>query len=147
MDIYSLEDSAFKLKGKNATTVVGVGKVMVESGEAKIEFTEPGEYESKGVTITGVLSKDGVIFIINQDHLNLVYLGLQGESLSEEQMQYITDPDILFVSSKSVPAVSQLEPKVIVVMDGQEKIEPMAKLSITTEKLPEEPMVVVLKHG
>lgn len=147
MDIYSLEGSAFKLKGKNVTTVVDVDKVVVEAGEDLREFSGPGEYESKGVAITGVSTKNGIVFVINQDYLNLVYVGLQGETLSEEQMQYITDPDILFVSSKSAPVVSQLEPKIIITMDEKETVEPVAKLSVTQEKLPEEPMVVVLKHG
>lgn len=143
MEISSLGDLTFQLKGKAVTTVVYTDKVVIENRE----FSGPGEYESKGVTITGISSKNGVIFVINQDYLNLVYVGLQGELLSEEQMQYMTDTDILFVSSKSAPIVSQLEPKIIITMDEKETVEPVAKLSVTQEKLPEEPMVVVLKHG
>ncbi len=147
MDIYFLGGSAFKIKGKNATTIMDAGKVAVESAEQIREFTGPGEYETKGVVITGLSAKSGVIFSVNQDRLNLVYLGLQGESLSEEQMQHIVETDILFISSKSGPAISQLEPKIIITMDEKETVEPVGKLSITKEKLPEEPVVVVLKHG
>ncbi len=143
MDIFFLGGSTFKLKGKNVSTTVDEDKVMVEDRE----FSGPGEYEAKRVAVTGVPSKNGSIFVIRQDNLNLVYLGLNRELLNEEQMEFIVDTDILFVSGKSAPAVSQLEPKVIVLIGGEEKLEPLGKLSITKEKMPEEPMVVVLKHG
>lgn len=143
MEISSLGDLTFQLKGKAVVTVVYPDKVVIENRE----FSGPGEYEAKRVAVTGVASKTGVIFIINQDNLHLVFPCTQTESLTEEQMQAIIETDILFVAEKSAPVVSQLEPKIIVVTNGSTLVEPVAKLSITKEKLPEEPMVVVLKHG
>lgn len=158
MDIYSLGDTTFKLKGKAVTTLVSADKVSVESGDRTRDFAGPGEYETNGVAVTGVLSKFGVIFVINQDNLNLVHLGSQVGSLTEEQTQAVEEADILFVSPKAASTVSQLEPKVIVPIDGEEKekllkelgaegTEATFKLTITKDKLPEEPMVVVLQHG
>lgn len=143
MEISSLGDLTFQLKGKAVITIVYPDKVVIENRE----FSGPGEYEAKRVAVTGVASKTGVIFIINQDNLHLVFPCTQTENLTEEQMQAIIETDILFVSEKSAPVVSQLEPKIIVVTNDSTLVEPVAKLSITKEKLPEEPMVVVLKHG
>lgn len=143
MEISSPGNLTFRLKGKSATTLVYPDRVVV--GER--EFSGPGEYETQKVTVTGVASKSGVIFIISQDNLHLVFPGTQTENLIEEQMQVVTETDILFVAEKSAPLVSQLEPKIIVAMNGSSRVEPVGKLSITKEKLPEEPQVVVLKHG
>lgn len=143
MEISSLGDLTFQLKGKAVTTVVYQDKVVIENRE----FSGPGEYEAKRVAVTGIASKPGMVFIINQDNLNLIFLGSQKESLGEVELQSIVETDILFVSEKSAPVVSQLEPKIIVVTNGSTVIEPVGKLSITKEKLPEEPQVVVLKHG
>lgn len=158
MDIYSLGNTTFKFKGKAATTLVSADKVSVESGDKIRDFAGPGEYETNGVAVTGVSAKTGVIFVINQDNLNLVHVGSQVGSLTEEQSQAIGEADILFVSPKATSTVSQLEPKVIVPIPGEEMekllkelgaegTEAASKLTITKDKLPEEPMVVVLKHG
>ncbi len=114
------------------------------------------------------------IFHIMQDGLNIVHLGDLGQStLSEEQLNQIGDTDILLIPVGSVYTidgkaasgiVSQLEPKIIIPMHfkteglkfelegvegflkemGAESVTAVPKLSITKEKLPEEPTVVVL---
>lgn len=156
MDIYYLGSSKFKIKGKGATTIVGEGKVAVEDGDKMREFSGPGEYEVSGVSLYGVPGKVGVIFVINQDNLNLVHVGSEAGALTGEESEKIEATDILFVSPQASPLIAQLEPKVIIPMGGEiekfqkelgaEGVEPMSKLSITKEKLPEEPTVVILKH-
>ena len=120
---------------------------------------------------------NNTIYHILMDGLSVVHLGDLGqESLSEEQVQAIDLTDILLIPVGSVYTiaakeaagiVSQLEPKIIIPMHykipglkfdlepvdqflkemGSEGIEPQPKLSISKEKLPEEPMVVVLKQS
>ena len=118
-----------------------------------------------------------LIFHIMLDGLNVVHLGDLGQSkLTEEQITQIGEVDILLIPVGSVftidgkeaaAIVSQLEPKIIIPMHykieglkfelegvenflkemGAESVVPVPKLSITKEKLPEEPQVVVLSKG
>lgn len=108
------------------------------------------------------------------DNLDIVHLGDLGQSkLTEEQISEIGQTDILLVPVGSVytidskaasEIISQLEPKIIIPMHfkieglkfelekvdgflkemGAENAASQPKLSITKEKLPEEPQVVVL---
>lgn len=114
------------------------------------------------------------IFHLLFDNLNIVHLGDLGQyKLSEDQIAQIGETDILLIPVGSVYTingkvaagiVAQLEPKIIIPMHyfweglkfqlekvdnflkemGVEGVIPQPKLSITKEKLPEEPMVVVL---
>lgn len=117
------------------------------------------------------------IFNIMIDGLNILHLGDLGQSkLTEEQLTQIGDVDILLVPVGSIftidgkaaaGIVSQLEPKIIIPIHyktpglkfelegvegflkemGAENIVSQPKLSISKEKLPEEPMVVLLSYG
>lgn len=114
------------------------------------------------------------IFNIMIDRLNIIHLGDLGQSkLTEEQLTQIGEVDILLVPVGSVYTidgkiaagiVSQLEPKMIIPMHykieglkfelegvegflkemGAENVASVPKLSITKEKLPEEPQVILL---
>lgn len=114
------------------------------------------------------------IFHLLFDNLNIVHLGDLGQyKLSEDQTAQIGETDILLIPVGSVYTingkvaagiVAQLEPKIIIPMHyfweglkfqlepvdnflkemGVEGVIPQPKLFITKEKLPEEPMVVVL---
>lgn len=115
-----------------------------------------------------------IIFHLSIDNLDIVHLGDLGQSkLTEEQVAQIGQTDILLVPVGGVytidaklasDIVSQLEPKIIIPMHykieglkfdlesvdhflkemGAEGVTAAPKLSITKEKLPDEPMVVVL---
>ncbi len=114
------------------------------------------------------------IFHLLFDNLDIVHLGDLGQvKLTEEQVSQIGETDILLTPVGSVytinakaasDIVSQLEPKIIIPMHyqieglkfelesvdnflkemGAEGVVPQPKLLISKEKLPEEPMVVVL---
>ncbi len=117
------------------------------------------------------------IFHLLFDNLDIVHLGDLGQTkLTEEQVAQIGQTDILLVPVGSVytidakaasEIVSQLEPKIIIPMHyhiegsksglegvegflkemGAENVVSQPKLSITKEKLPEEPQVVVLSKS
>lgn len=215
MDIYWYGQSCFKLKGKSATVVIdpfdpeftglkaskdleadfvlkshdhkdhSAIETVKKLGQELVVFSGPGEYEVKGVVVTGIASfHDDVegkerglntIFHLNIDGLNIVHLGDLGQNkLTEEQVQIIDQTDILLTPVGSVYTIdakdaseiaAQLEPKIIIPMHykieklkfeleevdkflkemGAETVEPQNKLSITKDKLPEEPEVVVLR--
>lgn len=117
------------------------------------------------------------IFQLMFDRLNLVHLGDLGQhELTEAQIAQIGEVDILFVpvggkytidGKEAATIVSQLEPKIIIPihykieglkfeLDGVENFlkemgvegaVPQQKLSISKDKLPEEPLVVVLSKS
>ncbi len=113
------------------------------------------------------------VFNIELDNMHIVHLGDLGHALNDQQIESIGDVDILLVPVGSVftidakvaaQVVSSLEPRIIIPMHfflpglkfhlegveaflkemGVENIEPLSKFSITKDKLPEEPQVVVL---
>lgn len=117
------------------------------------------------------------IFHLLLDNLDIVHLGDLGQNkLTEEQVAEIGQTDILLIPVGSIytidakaasDIVSQLEPKIVIPMHyridglkfelegvegflkemGAEGVVPQPKLSITKEKLPEEPQVVVLSKS
>lgn len=162
MDVYWYGQACFKLKGKQASVVIdpfdpqfiGLKLPSLEadlvlithqhqdhnssqavSGDP-ISFTEPGEYEIKGVIVTGISSfhdnqegqKSGknTIYHILMDELNIVHLGDLGQnSLTEAQIAQINTTDILLLpvggiftisAKEAANIVSQLEPKIIIPM-------------------------------
>lgn len=212
MDIIWYGQACFKLKGKEASVIIDpfdpdfTGLKLPKDLEADIVlkthdhkdhsntgavggspiiFEGPGEYESKGVVITGVASYHdnsggserglNTIFNVIVDGLRVAHLGDLGQNaLTEQQVQEIDTTDILLIPVGSIYTidakmaaniVSQLEPKIIIPMHyggvpglkfpldpvdkflkemGAENTTPIAKLSISKDKLPEEPTVVVL---
>lgn len=162
MDIYWYGQAAFRLKGKNATVIVDpyspeigfklpkdatAGDIVLKTHDhpdhnnvaavtSQMTFDKPGEYEIKGVVMTGVSSfHDGVqggergknvIFHILMDGLNIVHLGDLGQNeLTEDQIAQISQTDILLVpvggvytidAKNAANIVSQLEPKIIIPM-------------------------------
>lgn len=113
------------------------------------------------------------IYNVNIDGLNIVHVGDLGHLLSEAEIQDLGTTDILLVPVGSVftidakeasELVAQLEPRIIIPMHynlpglkvdldpvdkflkemGIENVVPVPKLTITKDKLPEEPQVVVL---
>ena len=163
MDIYWYRQSFFKLKGKNATVIIDpfdpdfTGLKFPKDAEANIVlkthdhqdhnnikaiigdpkvFNGPGEYESKGVVITGVNSFHdnsggterglNIMFNVIIDGVRVVHLGDLGQTeLTEAQIQEIDNVDILLVPVGSVYTIdakgatgiiSQLEPKIVIPM-------------------------------
>lgn len=213
MDIYWYGQACFKLKGKEGSVVIDpfdpeIGlklpkdlegnMVLVTHGHKDhnnsnvvagnpMVFSGPGEYEVKGIVVTGIQSFHdnskgserglNTIFHVLLDGLNIVHLGDLGQvELTEEQVQLISQTDILLIpvggvytitSKEAAQIVSQLEPKIIIPMHykleglnvdlegvdgflkemGAENVEKVSKLTITKDKLPDEPTVVALNKA
>ncbi len=213
MDIVWYGQACFKLKGKFAAVVIDPFSpdftglkaskniegdlVAITHSHQDHNFSElvegepvvingPGEYEVKGVSITGISTfHDSVkgeergkntVYNINMDGMNIVHLGDLGQSLSDEDVADIGTTDILLIPVGGVytidakmasEVVSSLEPRIIIPMHykieglkfnldplenflkemGVEGVTPVPKLTITKDKLPEEPQVVVLSKS
>lgn len=116
------------------------------------------------------------IYHVLVDGINIVHLGDLGHVLTEEQSSQIDEADILLVPAGGVytlnieeaaKVVAQFEPKIVIPMHysipglkielsgvesflkemGAESVEPVSKLSITKDKLPEETTVIVLSKS
>lgn len=162
MDIYFYGQACFKLKGKSAAVFIDPYKseftglklprdlsadVALSTHDhddhnnlevitdSVLKITGPGEYEVKGVSVTGVSTfhdKEGgaqrgrnTVYNVSIDGLNIVHLGDLGHTLSEEQIDEIGVCDILLVPVGSVytidaklasDIVSSLEPKMVIPM-------------------------------
>lgn len=147
-----------EVKGPGAYEVNGVNIIGINTYHDKEEGAQRGK---------------NTIYNINIDGLNIVHLGDLGHILSEEAVDELGQTDILLVPVGGVytidakiasDVVSQLEPKIVIPMHyglpglkfelepvenflkemGFESVEPIPKLTITKDKLPEELQVVVL---
>ena len=96
----------------------------------------PGEYELKGVAISGISSfhdnKEGqergknTIFIIEAEEMRICHLGDLGEKkLTDNQLEEIGDIDILMIpvggvytidSEEAAGIISQIEPRIVIPM-------------------------------
>jgi len=103
------------------------------TGDPKI-IRGPGEYEIRGVLITGVatfhdsvsgkLKGRNTVYVLQMDDLRLCHLGDLGHVLSTEQVDEIGTVDVLFVPghspmldvAKTAEVISQIEPTLVVPM-------------------------------
>lgn len=163
MDINWYGQSCFRMKGKSVTVVVDpfdletTGLKFPKDLEASIVLVThqhadhsnaamvkgeplvvsgPGEYEIKGVSVTGVATfhdnalgaerGKNTIYLFRVDGINLLHLGDLGHLLIEEQISELTDDvDILLVpvggnytidGETAAKVVAQLEPKIVIPM-------------------------------
>lgn len=181
MDISPLGHAAFKLKGKHTVIVtdpydsemVGLNfpkhtaadiilvshahpdhnfiSIVEGVNGMPLIFSGPGEYEAKGVDITGIPtfhdSNNGsergtnTVYKIVVDGITLVHCGDLGHKLTDEQTDLIDEVDVLFVPVGGVytidakiaaEVVTQLEAKIVVPMHylrPQMKVEAFITLS------------------
>ena len=159
-EIIWLGHASFRLKSKDATIItdpydksLGLGSpgqradivtvshnhphhnaVAAVKGDPMV-IAGPGEYEVRGVFITGVWSfaddeggkKLGRnnIFLFHLDDLVVCHLGALGHTLSSQQLEAIGDVDVLLVpvggnaslsAGKASEVISQIEPRVVIPM-------------------------------
>lgn len=151
--------------------------VFKDPGEYEVAGVVVSAFSSFHDGSNGSERGNNMILHLMFDGLNIVHLGDLGQSeLTEQQVTDIGAVDILLIpvggtftiDAKRAPSIiSQLEPKITIPMHykieglkfeldgvegflkemGAEGVVPVPKLSITKEKLPEEPTVVVLSKS
>jgi L-ascorbate metabolism protein UlaG (beta-lactamase superfamily) len=169
-DITWLGHACFRLKSKDATVItdpydksLGLGTLNQRADIVTISndnphhsalggikgepfiVREPGEYETRGVFVTGVWSyadaaggKErgrNTIFLFQLDDILVCHLGSLGHSLKANQIEALGDVDILLVpvgghgsldATKAAEVISQVEPRIVVPMQystGRENLE------------------------
>lgn len=161
----------------NLNGVSGAGFVANGPGEYEIKgvaFTGVRSWhDDKG----GAERGPNTIFTFYIDGVRIAHLGDLGQSqLTDAQLEEIGDTDVVLVpvggtftidAPRAAKVVAQLEPRIVVPMHyalpglkvelepvdhflkemGQEGVAPVAKLSVSADKLPEETQVVVLEKN
>ncbi|QQG43222.1 MAG: MBL fold metallo-hydrolase [Candidatus Daviesbacteria bacterium] len=161
----------------NSAAVLGNPLVFDGPGEYEVKGAIITGISSFHDNENGAQRGLNTIYQLIIDDVNIVHLGDLGQSiLSEAQVAQIETADILLIPVGGVYTisgkiasniVSQLEPKIIIPMHykveglkfelegvenflkemGAENVIPQPKLTITKDKLPDEPQVVVLSKS
>ncbi|MBI4993255.1 MAG: MBL fold metallo-hydrolase [Candidatus Magasanikbacteria bacterium] len=102
----------------------------------------PGECETKAVLITAVQGhEDGqIMFRLDAEHLSLAHLGLIDKPLTDQQLETLSDVDILLVpvggkncydAEAAAKAVNAIEPRIVIPIayksDNNPDFEPVEK--------------------
>ena len=113
MDITKISDSTFKIKGKTGIATVNEDGPTLESltGESSKTFKGAGEYEVAGISVIGIKTEEGTVFVYEVDGLRICYLGKLTKKLSDTKVSQVGDIDVLLVpvASESVEMVQQIE--------------------------------------
>lgn len=160
MDIYWLGHGCFRLRGREATvlsdpcppsTGYRIGRVAADvvtissaspesnyrqavTGEAKF-ITGPGEYEIRGVPITGIRTRPAaprgaapernVAYVIEVDEVRVCHLGNLSHVPSADDVEVLATADVLIIpvgggrvldAGRAAETVSLLEPKIVIPM-------------------------------
>jgi L-ascorbate metabolism protein UlaG (beta-lactamase superfamily) len=175
MEIVWYGHSCFRLKDKNITVITdpyekslgltlpkmradvvtvshdepGHNCVQNVKGEPVV-LTGPGEYEIKGVFITGIsggilrkeAGQENTIFVFEMEDLNICHLGDIDHIPGQEQIESLGDVHVLLIpvggansltASQAAEVISLLEPRIVVPMhygipELQIKLDPVSKL-------------------
>lgn len=139
------------------------------------EITGPGEYEVKGIEISGLmLAPDKTVYIVSAEDMRLGFLGhIADETPSADLMEKLNGVDLLFIPAagkpfidreKAAKLIRQISPKMVVasffktpglkrkaddvkefLKELDKKTEPQEKLTIKKKDLTEKMEVAVLK--
>ena len=160
----------------NAAAVAGNPLVIEGPGEYEISGVSVTGVPTAHDAVEGTERGKNTLYHISLDGINIVHVGDLGHLLTEEQVSLIDNVDILMIpvggvytinAEVAAKVVVQLEPKIIIPMHfkipgltveiegvddflkemGAERVEPIAKLSVTKDKLPEEPAVILLSKS
>jgi len=171
MEITFSSPAAIKIKGKQATCIVNpseskaklaadivLGFTLHEMPKMSFEqeplfVSGPGEYESKGMKITGVFFENVVSYQITVDGITLIVTkGCVVEKIKDK----FEDAEILVILADEIvqqAAISALDPYVVVIYGEKaeesikglgKEVTPVSKYSVTKDKLPSEMEVVLL---
>lgn len=159
------------------TGAVGGGPLLITGpGEYEVKGVTINGIQTYHDNASGSEKGRNTVYHILIDGVNIVHVGDLGHILTEEQSSEIDQTDILMIpvggvytidSEVAAKVVAQLEPRIIIPMHydipgsksglegvehflkemAKENVEPVQKLTITKDKLPDEPTVVLLNKS
>ena len=112
MDIIKLGKDSFKIKSKTGSVEIDPKGFTIESltGYSK-SFQGAGEYEVAGISVLGISTEEGIVFIYEADNLRICHLGNLKKKLPESKVSLLGDIDILLVpvGQESIEMIQQVE--------------------------------------
>lgn len=170
MEISYLGANSVRIAGRAVTFVsdpqAGAGKKSVadvslitagsNDAAAGLVIDCPGEYEVKGIMITGISVGEGTAYVIQGESIKIGLLTNVTDALSPEALEQLSELDALAISAEGYELIGKLEPKYVVPLGSGEVLkkfleelgatsnEPQAKIKITGRDVPDETTVVVL---
>lgn len=143
MEITFIKDSTFKLKGKTGFALTDPTGLTLESldGSSSKVFKTPGEYEVAGISVLGIKTDEGTVFVYEIDGLRICHLGNITKKLTDSKVSAIGDIDILLVpvTTESIEMIQQIEGYYIIPFGAksEEDLEKFLKESgLVVERLP-----------
>ncbi|MEK7472998.1 MAG: MBL fold metallo-hydrolase [Patescibacteria group bacterium] len=149
------KDNQFKIKGKTGILYSKANGVLIESldGNTSKELKGAGEYEVSEISVVGVKTEEGTVFVYEIDGFRVCNLDGLTKKLTDSKLSQIGDVDILLVpvTDESIEMTQQLESYYIIPFgykteEELEKflkesglvVEKMNKFSIKKEELVED---------
>lgn len=172
MEIAYLNGNGLRIKGKQATLVVDPhdtkGKVSADAmlllgdrqtttlfqDDLGVTLQGPGEYEVKGVKITGFRAEGETMYTLTMDGMS-IFIGKVTTSIKAKDKLHEHDMAVL-LADEVLPQATMglLNPQVVVFYGekaadntksfGKEAIESTNKYTTTKDKLPQETELVIL---
>ena len=144
--------------------------VKIPAKSSSFIINTPGEYDTKGFFVMGIGEiVDAVIYIVESEGIRVCHLPGIKKELTDEQMEMISDVDVLLADignsddSNEIAAkvINQIEPRIIVPIGydpakkqktfleemGASGNEPQNKLSIKKKDLPQEETEVIILNA
>lgn len=142
--------------GKKSTADVTLVTVGTNDAAAGLVIDCPGEYEVKGIMITGMPVGEGTAYVIQGDSSKIGLLTNVTDDLSAEALEQLSELDALAIVAEGYELVGKLEPKYVIPLGSGDALkkfleelgatasEAQSKLKITGRDVPEETTVVAL---
>ena len=144
--------------------------VKIPAKSSSFIINMPGEYDTKGFFVMGLGEiVGGVIYIVESEGIRVCHLPDIKKELTDEQLEMISDVDVLLADignnddSNEITAkvINQIEPRIVVPMGydpakkqktfleemGASGNEPQNKLSIKKKDLPQEETEIVILNA
>ena len=137
------KNNEFRIKGKTGILYSKPNGVLIESSDATSsrELSGAGEYEVSGISVIGVQTEEGNIFIYEVDGLRICNLGKLTKKLTDTKLSLLGDIDVLLlpVCSSAIEMMQQVESYYVIPFDckSNDELEKFLKDSgLMVEKLP-----------
>jgi len=146
------------------------GSVKIPAKSASFIINTPGEYDTKGFFVMGLHGiVDAVTYIVESEGIRVCHLPGVKKELTDEQLETISDVDILLADignnddSNEIAAkvINQIEPRIVIPIGydpakkqktfleemGASGNEPQNKFSVKKKDLPQEETEVVILNA